>query len=502
LTGQLATHVTDQVNWRQKSDHHQYAQEGKGPRMTTMLAEKTRSDTHPRLPHTAEKRDIRVRSALAVAVLGFFVVTLDAFVVNVALPAMGHELGGGITGQQWVVDGYTLMFAAMLLSAGALSDRIGARRAFGIGLALFVAASAACGLAPSIGVLIAARLVQGAGAAALLPATLALIRQAYAEPARRARAIALWSLGAGVASAAGPVIGGFLTVLSWRLIFFINLPVGVVAVLLLVRVARSPRRAVPFDWVGQVAAVVGIGALTYGLIEGSAKGFAAPPVVGMLALAAVALIVFLVAEARGDHPVVPLQMFRSLPVAVSVAVGFSFAAGFYGLVFLFSLYFQELRGLSPAAAGLAFLPMTALGTVMNPVAPRIAERFGRRVSMAVGQTFMAAGLFCLGVAGGLGTPVVLLSALTLLVGLGAALTIPTMTALLVDSVPAALVGTASGVLNTSRQLGGGLAVAVFGALIAYRPAFVHGLQVSLLIAVLLLMGTAVASLRLRSAPQL
>ena len=173
------------------------------------------------------------RPALVIAVLGFFVVTLDAFVVNVALPAIRSDLGGGITGLQWVVDGYTLMFAALLLSAGALSDRIGARQAFGIGLSTFVAASAACGLAPQLGVLVLARLAQGAGAAVMLPASLALIRESYSNARQRARAIAIWSLGAAVASSAGPVVGGFLTLLSWRMIFFINLPVGLVAIYLL-----------------------------------------------------------------------------------------------------------------------------------------------------------------------------------------------------------------------------------------------------------------------------
>jgi len=429
-------------------------------------------------------------------VLGFFVVTLDAFVVNVALPAIGRDLGGGITGQQWVVDGYTLMFAALLLSAGALSDRIGARQAYGIGLAIFVAASAACGVAPAIGVLVAARFVQGAGAAVMLPATLALIREAYADSVRRGRAIALWSLGAAVASAAGPVVGGFLTLVSWRLIFFVNLPVGVMALILLVRVSRSPRRAVPLDWVGQVAAVAGMGALTYGLIAGGAPKPAAPRVLATLAVAAAALAAFLVADLRGAHPMVPPGLFRSWPVSVSVAVGFAFTVGFYGLVFLFSLYFQELRGLSSAATGLVFLPMTALGVVMTPVAPRVAERFGPRVPMAVGQILMAAGLLGLGVAAA-GAPVALLSVLTMVVGLGAALTVPTMTALLVGSVPAALVGTASGALNTGRQLGGALAVAVFGALVAHRATFLHGLQISLLIAVVLLLATAAASLLVR-----
>src|SRR5919199_1206414 len=219
-----------------------------------MLESMKRSEPAPVAPQPS--RD--PRPALAIAVLGFFIVTLDALVVNVALPAIGSDLGGGITGLQWVIDGYTLMFAALLLSAGALSDRIGARQAYAVGLATFVAASVACGLAPQLGVLIGARLVQGAGAALMLPTTLALIREAYPNARQRARAIAMWSVGAGVASAAGPVVGGFLTLLSWRMIFFINLPVGLVALLLLSRVVRSTRRPVPFDWLGQGAAGVGI----------------------------------------------------------------------------------------------------------------------------------------------------------------------------------------------------------------------------------------------------
>src|SRR5215210_889831 len=157
--------------------------------------------------------------ALAAALLGFFVITLDAVVVNVALPAIRSDLGGGMTGLQWVVDGYTLMFAALLLSSGSLSDRIGARRAFGVGLALFVTASVACGLAPSLGALVVARFIQGAAAAVMMPSSMALIGQAYPDPAKRARAVAMWAMGGAVASSSGPVLGGLLTLISWRMIF-------------------------------------------------------------------------------------------------------------------------------------------------------------------------------------------------------------------------------------------------------------------------------------------
>src|SRR2546422_10001201 len=172
-------------------------------------------------------------STLSAAVLGFFVITLDAVVVNVALPSIRRDLGGGITGLQWVVDGYTLLFAALLLSAGALSDRVGARRAVAAGLAVFVAASAACGLAPSLGALVVARFVQGAAAAVMMPSSMALIGQAYPDPVKRARAVAVWAMGGALASSSGPVLGGLLTLITCRMIFCINLPVGAVALLLL-----------------------------------------------------------------------------------------------------------------------------------------------------------------------------------------------------------------------------------------------------------------------------
>ena len=215
----------------------------------------------------------RGRLSLAVALLGFFVITLDAVVVNVALPSIHGDLGGGMTGLQWVLDGYTLLFAALLLSAGSLSDRFGARQAFGAGLALFVVASAACGLAPSVEWLIAARLVQGAAAAVMMPSSMALIGQAYPDPVQRARAVALWAMGGAAASSSGPVLGGLLTLVSWRTIFFVNVPVGVVALVLLTRVAGSPQRRAPFDWTGQAMAVLAIGGLTYGAIEAGAAGF-------------------------------------------------------------------------------------------------------------------------------------------------------------------------------------------------------------------------------------
>ncbi|WP_330288738.1 MFS transporter [Streptomyces canus] len=437
--------------------------------------------------------------ALAAALLGYFVMTLDALVVNVALPAIGSGFGGGMTGLQWVVDGYTLMFAALLLSAGSITDRVGARRAFGAGLAVFVAASVSCGLAPNLGVLVGSRLVQGAGAAVIVPASLALIREAFPDPVKRARAISVWALGGSVGAAAGPVAGGVLSLVSWRMIFFINLPVGLLALFLLARTSRSPRRAAPFDWIGQITVVLAMGGLTYGVIEAGADGFGKLRVVVALAVAVVAAAVFLLSQARGKHPMVPLELLRARTMAVSVGVGFAVNVGFYGMVFLLSLYLQQTRNLSALETGMAFLPMTALTAVLSPAAAWLTQRFGPRMPIIGGQLMMSAGLalLCLPAAS---APSWLLVLLMIPVGTGGVIAVPAMTALLLDHVPAERAGTASGVFNASRQVGGALAVAVFGALVADRAPFLPGLRTSLLIAALLTLATAATSLLLKHSP--
>src|SRR6516225_1938218 len=431
---------------------------------------------------------------LGAAVLGFFMITLDAVVVNVALPSIRAGLGGGLTGLQWVVDGYTLMFAALLLSAGSLADRFGARRVFGAGLAVFVAPSAACGLAPAIGALV----VQGAVAAVMMPSSMALIGQAYPDPVRRARAVAVWAMGGAVASSSGPLLGGVLTVVSWRLIFFINVPAGAVTLLLLARVLPSPHRAVPFDRGGLITAVIAMGGLTYGAIEAGAAGFAAPRVVAAFATAVVALAGFVAAQARGAHPMAPLDLFRSRTVAVPVVVGFAFIVGYYGLPFVMSLYLQQLRGLSPLGTGAVFLPMMLTGAALTPVSARIAEKLGARALITAGLVLMTGGLVILALVPST-TPVWALAGLMVLVGPVGPLVMPPVTAVLLNSVPPHRAGVASGLFNTSRQIGGALAVAVFGALLGDRASFLHGVRASLLIAALVALAAAAASLLLTPA---
>ncbi|MFI1370465.1 MFS transporter [Streptomyces longwoodensis] len=430
--------------------------------------------------------------ALTAGLLGFTLVCLDASVVNVALPAIGSSLGGGMSGLQWVVDAYTLAFAALMLSTGAFSDRAGASRAYALGTAVFTLASAACGLAPGLPSLIGARVVQGVAAAVVLPASLALVRQAYPDPARRARAVAAWAAGGSAAVALGPVAGGVLTsAWDWRAIFFVNLPVGAAILLLLLRAPRSERRPAPLDLPGQVTAVVALTALTFAVIERGVTGAIA------LAVAVVAGVVFFRVEARGPHPVVPLGLFRDRTVAVAVATGAAVSVAFYSVVFVFSLYFQQVRGLGPLAAGLAFLPMTGLIAVVNVVAGKLAGRFGPRLPMVVGQWVAVAGLLLL-LSVGADTPAPLVAVLLVPLALGCALTVPPLTAAMMDAVPAERAGLAAGVLNAARQVAGGLGIAVFGTLVA--DGFATGMRLSLAIAAVLLAVTGAFSFRLAGRP--
>ena len=430
--------------------------------------------------------------ALAAAVLGFFIVTFDAVVVNVALPSIRTDLGGGISGLQWVVDGYTLMFAALLLAAGAFSDRAGARRAFIIGLVAFVAASAACGLAPGLATLIAARFVQGSAAAVMMPASMALVGQAYADPARRAWAVGIWAMGGAAASSSGPVLGGLLTLASWRLIFLINIPVGLLAILLGARTDPSTRRDVPFDRISFVTAIVAMGGLTFGAIEAGESGFTAPSVLAAFAAAVAAFAAFVSRQRRAAHPTAPLELFRRRNVTVAVFVGFAFVVGYYGLPFVMSLYLQQQRNLSAFQTGLVFLPMMLSGGGLLPFCATIAERFGLRRVVGAGLALMGAGLTVLAFFAPASSPLTA-AALMLPVGLAGPLVMPPVTAVLLNSVPDELAGTASGVFNTSRQLGGALAIAVFGALLAQPAGFTQGLRLSLIIAAAVAIGTAAIS---------
>ena len=441
----------------------------------------------------------RARVVVGVASLGFFLITLDISIVNVALAAIRDELGGGTAGQQWVIDGYTLLFAALLLFAGTLADRVGTKRALVWGVVAFTATSAACAAAPGAGALVAARCAQGAAAAIMLPASMALVREAFPDVRRRARALGVWAVGGAVSAVVGQPLGGLLTTVDWRWIFTLNVPVGAVMVLLLLLVPPSPAhgavRRVPFDWAGQLLAVVALAALVHGLIDGGHAGFTDPPVLASLVLAAVALAAFVLVQARGRHPMLPLELFAARGVRLALPVGFAFMVGNYGHVFVVSLHLQQHLGLSPLRAGTVFVPAALLAVVGNLASGPITNRFGARLPVVAGQLSMVAGLLALVPATASGSP--WWTALALVpVAAGGSLAMPPVTGVVLEGVPQHRAGTASAVFNTFRQIGGAVAVGVFGALIAVPGGFAAGVRTSLVVAAALLLLTAVNSLRI------
>jgi len=408
----------------------------------------------------------RRAARLAALSLGVVVVQLDVTVVNVALDQIQGLMQGGVAGLQWVVNGYTLAFASLLLTGGALGDRFGARRLYLAGFALFTLASLACGLAPTGAVLIAARVAQGLGAALLMPCSLALVAHAYHDPGERMRAIGVWAGAGGMAMVAGPVVGGALTALfGWRSIFLVNLPVGVIGLWLTLRYTTETegRHNRALDLPGQVLAVIALVALTGSIIEGEPLGWTHPAVLGGAALFLLAGIGFLLVESRSRAPMMPLGLFRHPVFSAVSLIGFLLNAGYYGATFLLSLYFQGPLGLSPLFTGLAFVPMTGLIAVVNVFAGRIAARHGARLPMVSGLCLAVAGFAALALRLNPATDYGAIWWTLLLIGFGTALTVPPMTAALLATVDRARSGIASGVLNALRQTGGAVGVAVLGA---------------------------------------
>ena len=415
--------------------------------------------------------------------LGYFMVILDATVVNVALPSLGHDLGSSLSGLQWVVDGYTLVFAALLLSAGSLGDLLGGRRVFEGGLWLFTAASAACAAAPSVTVLVIARLLQGLGAAMLVPSSLALLRAAYPDPSERARAVGTWGGVAGVAAASGPVVGGVLVAaVSWRAVFLINVPVGLLGLLLSTRhlPPRGERVNAGLDPAGQAAGILALTLLTFGLIEGGDAGWSSPLAVAPLVLFPLALAAFLLLESRAQSPMLPLGLFRSRTFSGSSFVGLAINLGFYGQLFVISLYFQHVRGYTALQTGLALLPMGFFVALSSWLSGKVTGRIGPRAPMLGGLSLAGAGFLGLIVAGSHTSYVELVPALVA-IGAGMAFTMPAATAAIIEAAPAERAGIASGVLNASRQAGGAIGVALLGTLVE-SGSFVPGLHLAMAVA--------------------
>ena len=444
------------------------------------------------------------RPSLAVLLassFAFIIVQLDVTIVNVALPKMGAELGAEVSSLQWVIDAYTLGFAAFLLSAGVMGDKFSSRRVFLSGFALFALASIACASAPSAMALNVARAVQGVGAALLVPSSLAILNATYAHDKNLlAKAIGWWTAAGGVSIAAGPVIGGLLlSMAGWRSIFWVNVPICVAGFALTYAVV--PRMTVKkaarhFDVAGQLLAVLALLGFIGAVIEVHALGWSSMVVQGGFALALVAGAAFLTVERRVREPMLPLTLFHSMRFSGAVLFGVLANFTYYGVIFVLSFYLQKVRGYTVVETGLAFLPLTGTAFFSNIAVGRMSARFGLRALMVGGGLVGCSGYALLGLFG-ISDHAGFLAMLPglALVPTGMGFAVPAMTTAILASVERHQAGTASAVLNTARQVGGATGVAIFGAIVAggSGAAVMGGVRSAMLVsAALLLAAVAIA----------
>ena len=431
---------------------------------------------------------------LAATSLGYVVVQLDVTIVNVAIDAIGASLGGGVADLQWIVNAYTITFASFILTAGALGDRIGAKRVFVLGFLLFVVASLACALAPSLRILIGARLCQGVGAAILVPNSLALLNHAFPDEAGRHRAVGVWAAGASASLTAGPLLGGALIALvGWRSIFFINLPVGLAGMWLAWRYARETTRTPTrtLDLPGQVLAALALATLAAVTIAGGQVGWLNPVVIAGFAAFVILTLAFLSVELESQAPMLPLALFRTPAFTATSFAGLLVNVAAYGLIFVFSLYFQRLGHLSPLLTGVAFAPVMLAILITNLVAAKVTSAIGARLTIAVGLGVMAVSCILL-LPLQRGSSYWLIEPQLVMLGAGVGLLVPPLTSTMLGSVDKPRSGLASGVLNAMRQTGSVLGVALFGSLLSGTAGFMEGMKGSFMIAAAVSLGALFA----------
>ncbi len=418
----------------------------------------------------------RRRLALLTCCFGLFMAQLDATIVNVGLPSIQRGLGADIAGLQWVVDAYVLVLGSLAISAGAAGDRLGRRRVFRVGLVTFTLASLGCGLAPALGVLVAFRALQGAGAAMLMPSTLAIIADVFTEPRERAAAIGTWAGVAGLSMVAGPLLGGALVDgVGWRALFWVNLPVGVLALRMAARFVPESRAPRPraLDLRGQALLVGALALLTFALIEAPGWGWASAPTLGLLGLAIAAAALFAAVERRAAEPLLDPRLLRRPALGGASAFAVLAYAATAGFLFLNTLYLQQVRGYSPLRAGLAILPMTVAVAIAAPLAGRLAGRGGPRPIIAGAGLLIAAAMGVLATVSP-GTPYPVLLVAYALLGVGWGTINPPITTLAISALPRARSGLASAVAGSARQVGALVGVALMGSLVAGRLASTAG----------------------------
>ncbi|MFC6014422.1 MFS transporter [Nocardia lasii] len=438
------------------------------------------------MTHTLESGDARaaavppdtgtktkpVGAVIAAVAIPMFMVTLDNLVVTNALPVIKAELGASLSDLQWFVNAYTLSFAALLLSASALGDRIGRRRVFLAGIGLFVVASAACALATEPWMLIAARAVQGVGGAAVMPLSLTLL--AAAVPAKmRSAAIGIWGGIAGLGIAVGPVVGGAVVEgLNWQWIFWLNIPIGLLALPFAARMLSESRGAArTLDLPGVVLSAGGVLALVWGVIHGAEDGWTAPQVLTALIGGAVLLVAFVAWENRVADPMLPLRMFKSRGLSLSYIVSFGFSAGVFGAIFLLAQFFQVVQGYSPLESGIRTMPWTMVPMVVAPLAGLIVDRVGPRILIATGQLCLAVSLAWMAVITTVDVPYVSFVAPFVLGGIGMGLTFAPSSTIVMASASTADQGMASGINSTVREVGVAMGIAVLASVFASHGSY-------------------------------
>jgi EmrB/QacA subfamily drug resistance transporter len=396
--------------------------------------------------------------------MSLLIVGLDNTIVNVALPSIRLELNATMSGLQWTVDAYTLVLASLLMLSGSTGDRIGRRRTFQTGLVLFTLGSLLCSLAPSLGWLVVFRIIQAVGGSMLNPVAMSIITNTFRDPKERARAIGVWGGVVGISMSLGPIVGGALVgSVGWRSIFWINIPIGVLALVLtalFVPESRAPRPR-RLDPVGQLLVMVALATLTYGIIEGPNAGWTSGRIIGLFALFVITLTALLWYEPRRTDPLLDLRFFRSPPFSGATVIAICAFAALAGFLFLNTLYLQDVRGLSPLAAGLCTVPMAAMTLVFAPLSGRIVAERGPRLPLLIaGSAMVASAVLLSGLAND--TPYALLVVAYLLFGLGFGMVNAPITNTAVSGMPRAQAGVAAGVASTSRQIGQTLGVAVVG----------------------------------------
>jgi EmrB/QacA subfamily drug resistance transporter len=405
---------------------------------------------------------------LAICCMSLLIVSLDTTIVNIALPSLRTDLHASVSGLQWTIDAYTLVLASLLVLSGSTADRIGRRRTFQTGLLVFSLGSLLCSLAPSLGWLIAFRMLQAIGGSMLNPVAMSIITNTFTEPRERARAIGVWGAVVGFSMALGPVVGGVLVdSLGWRSIFWINVPVGIAAFLLAAKFVPESRAPHPrrIDPVGQILVLLTLSSVTFGIIEGPERGWSSYGIVGCFVLGALALTALLIWEPRRREPLLELRFFRSVPFSGATLIAVCAFAALAGYLFLTALYLQEGRGLSPLHAGLYTLPAAAMMALLSPLSGRLLGARGPRLPLALaGVGFTAGALLLTGITPA--TPFWRLMIAYLVFGAGFAMVNPPITNTAVSGMPRAQAGVAAAIASTSRQVGGTLGIAVIGASVA------------------------------------